>query len=159
MLALLQKLLFLIFVQQNVKKLSKGNAVNMKNNVKLLLLTSLVSMIFVFSSCGKKEEQNLSVTNPYLADWPSDVPIPPAAQFTGITQLEGNNNYNFQVVGKPRNVYDTYKSLIEKNGFTESLKQMNEEGGKVVWVKGSGRRVIFSIYLDKQICVITIARN
>jgi hypothetical protein len=131
----------------------------MNKGIYILFIAASLIMLAVFSSCGKKEEQNLSVTNPYLADWPPDVPIPPASQFTGITQLEGNNNYNFQVVGKPRNVYDTYKSLIEKNGFTESLKQMNEEGGKVVWVKGSGRRVIFSIYLDKQICVITIARN
>ena len=116
-------------------------------------------MLAVFSSCGNKEEQNLSVTNPYLADWPPDVPIPPASQFTGITQVDGNNNYNFQVVGKPRNVYNIYKSLIEKNGFTESTNQMTEDGGKVIWLKGSSRRVIFSIFLDKQACVITIVRN
>ena len=128
----------------------------MKN---ILAVIMILTASFFISSCGQKEEQNLSVTNPYLADWPSDVPIPPAAQFTGITKLDGNNNYNFQVTGKPRNVYDIYKSLIERNGFTESTNEMTDNGGRVIWLKGNSRMVIFSIFVDKNICVITIVRN
>ena len=131
----------------------------MANKRNILLLIFLVMLSFILASCGNKEEQNLSVTNPYLADWPSDVPLPPATQFTGITKLEGNNNYNFQATGKPRNIYEVYKGLIEKNGFTETSNTMNENGGQVIWEKGTNRRVIFSIYVDKQVCVITIVRN
>ena len=128
----------------------------MKNISTILML---IALSFMISSCGQKEEQNLSVTNPYLADWPSDVPIPPASQFTGITKLDGNNNYNFQVTGKPRNIYNIYKSLIERNGFTESTNEMTENGGRVVWLKGNSRMVIFSLFVDKNVCVITIVRN
>lgn len=131
----------------------------MANKRNIFLLIFLVMLSLIFASCGNKEEQNLSVTNPYLADWPPDVPLPPATQFTGITKLEGNNNYNFQATGKPMRIYEVYKSLIEKNGFLERSNTMNENGGQVIWEKGMNRRVIFSVYVDKQVCVITIVRN
>jgi hypothetical protein len=131
----------------------------MLKKIRLPLIINVILLIFLVSSCENKEEKNISTENPYLKDWPQDVPIPPSSQFTGITRSNGFNNYNFQATGKPMRVYEVYKSLIEQNGFKEQSNTMNEDGGQVIWVKGTSRRVIFAVFRDKQTCIITIERN
>jgi len=81
-------------------------------------------------------KNELGIKDGLPSDYPSDIPKPSNSKAMGYLSTQEGTVVTFESSDKPFEILKTFKSEVEKNGFSKAEDEMmKEEGGMAMWKK------------------------